>query len=148
MMGSISAELMILRKRAATWILLGLWAAMAGLFAYVLPYADYRGQSGPGRTASLNELLPRQLVANELGGYPFFGGVLVLILGAITMGSEFGFGTFKTLFTQRPGRLQIFGGKLIALGVTLIGFVMATFVVAAVASQVIANRESAATAWP
>src|SRR5690606_26835971 len=62
MFGSIAAELMVLRKRAATWILLGLWAAMAGFFAYVLPYADYRGATGAERQQALTELLPEQMV--------------------------------------------------------------------------------------
>ena len=120
MTGSISAELMILRKRTATWVLLGLWATMAGFFAYILPYADYRNQTGAARQTSLNDLLPHEFVGNVLGGYPFFGGVLILILGVLTLGSDFGWGTLKTLFTQRPGRLQVFGSKLIAVGITLI----------------------------
>jgi ABC-2 type transport system permease protein len=148
MIGGISAELMILRKRTATWVLLGLWATMAAFFAYVLPYADVRGQTGSARAASLNELLPHQFVGNVLGGYPFFGGVLILILGVLTLGSDFGWGTLKTLFTQGPGRLQVFGAKLIALGVTLIAFVLSSFATSAIASYIIANRESAAVDWP
>jgi ABC-2 type transport system permease protein len=148
MIGSISAELMILRKRTATWVLLGLWAAMAAFFAYVLPYADYRNQNGVGRQSSLNELLPHQFVGNVLGGFPFFGGVLVLILGVLTLGSDFGWGTLKTLFTQRPGRLQVFGAKLIAVGIVLVGFVVASFGTSAISSFIIASREDASTAWP
>jgi ABC-2 type transport system permease protein len=148
MFGSISAELMILRKRTATWVLLGLWSAMAGLFAYVLPYADYRGATGPERQEALSELLPEQLVGSVLGGYPFFGGVLILILGVLTLGSDYGWGTLKTLFTQRPGRLHVFGAKLIALGITIVGFIVSTFVVAAAASAFIAGREDAPVNCP
>lgn len=148
MFGSIAAELMVLRKRAATWILLGLWAAMAGFFAYVLPYADYRGATGAERQQALTELLPEQMVSSVLGGYPFFGGVMILILGVLTLGSDYGWGTLKTLFTQRPGRLQVFGAKLIALGIAIVGFVVSTFVVAAAASAFIASREDAPINWP
>lgn len=148
MIGSISAELMILRKRTATWILLGLWAVMAAFFAYVLPYADYGNATGVARQESLNDLLPNQFVGNVLGGFPFFGGVLVLILGVLTLGSDYGWGTLKTLFTQRPGRLQVFGAKLIALGIVLIGFVAASFTTAAISSAVIASREDAPMNWP
>jgi ABC-type transport system involved in multi-copper enzyme maturation permease subunit len=148
MIGSISAELMILRRRAATWILLGLWAALAAFFAYILPYADYRGMTGAAKQQALNDLLPSAFVGSVLGGYPFFGGVLILILGVLALGSDYGWGTLKTLFTQRPGRLQVFGAKLIALGITLVGFVLASFATSAVASALIASRENAPMDWP
>ena len=35
----IAAELLVLRKRAATWILLGIWTLLGVFFAYVVPYA-------------------------------------------------------------------------------------------------------------
>ena len=148
MIRSISAELMILRKRTATWVLIGLWAAMAAFFAYILPYANYGTQTGVERQESLNELLQQQFVGSVLGGFPFFGGVLILILGVLTLGSDFGWGTLKTLFTQRPGRLQVFGAKLIALGIVIVGFVLASFATSAIASLLIASREGASTDLP
>ena len=148
MIRSISAELMILRKRTATWVLIGLWAAMAAFFAYILPYANYGNQTGVERQESLIELLPQQFVGSVLGGFPFFGGVLILILGVLTLGSDFGWGTLKTLFTQRPGRLQVFGAKLIALGIVIVGFVLASFATSAIASLLIASREGASTDLP
>jgi ABC-2 type transport system permease protein len=148
MIGSISAELLVLRKRTATWVLLGLWATLAAFFAYVLPYADYRGMTGAARQTALNELLPHQFVGNVLGGFPFFGGVLILILGVLTLGSDFGWGTLKTLFTQRPSRLQVFGAKLIALGIVIVGFVIASFATSAISSVVVASRENAPIDWP
>jgi ABC-2 type transport system permease protein len=148
MIGSISAELMILRKRTATWILLGLWTAAAAFFAYILPYATYRNESGVARQQSLNDLLPQQFVGNVLGGYPFFGGALILILGVLTLGSDYGWGTLKTLFTQRPGRLQVFGAKLTAVGIVLIGFVVSSFATAAISSALVASREDAPVNWP
>jgi ABC-2 type transport system permease protein len=148
MIGSIGAELMILRKRAATWILIGLWTVMAAFFGYLLPYLSYRNDVGAARQAALDDLLPRHFVGNILGGFPFFGGVLILILGVLTLGSDYGWGTLKTLFTQRPSRLQVFGAKLAALGVVLVAFVVASFTVAAIGSYLIANRENAPTDWP
>ncbi len=35
----VIAELLVLRKRAATWILLGIWTLLGVFFAYVVPYA-------------------------------------------------------------------------------------------------------------
>ncbi len=148
MIGSIAAELMVLRKRASTWILLGIWMALAAFFGYVLPYATYRNGGEGARPASLADLLPERFVGTVLGGFPFFGGVLILILGVLTLGSDYGWGTLKTLFTQRPGRLQVFAAKLVALGIVLVAFVVGSFATSALASALIAVREDAPLDWP
>ena len=130
-MTSIAAELLVVRKRSSTWILLGIWSALAVLFAYVIPYVEYlNGSSG----AELDPLLPRSLAGNVIGGFPFFGGVFALMLGVLAFGSEYGWGTLKTLFLQRPGRLHVFGSKLLALGGVLVPFVLAAFALSAGAS--------------
>jgi ABC-2 type transport system permease protein len=145
MIHSLSAELLVLRKRMSTWILLGIWPLLALVFAYVVPYATYLNE--PGRE-SLADVLPERLVGNVLVGFPFFGGVFALMLGVLTFGSEYGWGTLRTLFTQRPGRLHVFGAKLLALAVALVPFVLVVFAVGAVASSVIALREGVAVDWP
>ena len=55
-----------------------------------------------------------------------FGGALVLILGALAVGSGYGWGTWKTVFTQGPSRPAAFGGTLVALLVLVAGLVLAT----------------------
>jgi ABC-2 type transport system permease protein len=145
MMTSLSAELLVLRKRSATWILLGLWAALALAFAYVVPYLQYLDD--PQREP-LAEILPERLVGTLMGGFPFFGGVLALILGVLSVGSDYGWGTLRTLLTQRPGRLQVLGAKLLALAIALVPFVLAVFVIGALTTSVIALREDAAADWP
>jgi ABC-2 type transport system permease protein len=83
-----------------------------------------------------------------MGGFPFFGGVLALMLGVLTFGSEYGWGTLRTLFIQRPGRLRVFAAKLLALAVALVPFVLVVFAVGALASSTIALREGADIALP
>jgi ABC-type transport system involved in multi-copper enzyme maturation permease subunit len=39
-------------------------------------------------------------------------------------GSEYGWDTLRTLFTQRPGRLQVLAAKLAALAIALVPFVL------------------------
>jgi ABC-2 type transport system permease protein len=134
-----------MRKRASTWILLGIWAALALVFAYAVPYAQYLNGSAQ---APLGDVLPQNLVGTLLQGFPFFGGVLALMLGVLAFGSEYGWGTLKTLLTQRPGRLRVFGAKLLALAVTLVAFVLVVFALGALASSAIALREGADVAWP
>jgi ABC-2 type transport system permease protein len=142
---SVAAELLVVRKRLSTWILLGIWTLLALVFAYVVPYVTYL--NGESR-APLTDLLPQHLVGNLLGGFPFFGGVFALQLGVLAFGSEYGWGTLKTLFTQRPGRLRIFAAKLLALAATLVPFVLVVFALGALASYAIALREGADVAWP
>ena len=51
-MRSVAAELLVLRKRASTWILLGVWVVLGLLFAYLLPYLTYRAApDGPVNAA-------------------------------------------------------------------------------------------------
>jgi ABC-2 type transport system permease protein len=70
------------------------------------------------------------------------------MLGVLALGSEYGWGTLKTLFTQRPGRLHVFGSKLLAVAVALVPFVLVVFAVGALASAAIALREGAQIVWP
>jgi ABC-2 type transport system permease protein len=140
----ITAELLVLRKRAATWILLGIWTFLGVFFAYVIPYA-LDPEDAPG---GLEQYLPESLVGTLIAGFPFFGGVFALMLGVFALGSEYGWDTLKTLFTQRPGRLRVLGAKLAALGIVLVAFVLAVFVAGAVASYVIAQIEGAPVSWP
>jgi len=146
-MRSVTAELLVVRKRSSTWILLGIWSALAVLFAYVIPYVEYLNGSGPG-PRSLEQLLPAQLAGNLVEGFPFFGGVIALMLGVLGLGSEYGWGTLKTLFIQREGRLHVFAAKLLALGAVLVPFVLSVFALGAAASYVIALREGSAVDWP
>lgn len=142
---SVLAELLVLRKRTSTWILLGIWTTLALVFAYVVPYVTYLNNP---QEQPLSDVLPQQLVGELMGGFPFFGGVLALMLGVLTFGSEYGWGTLRTLFIQRPGRLQVFAAKLLALALALIPFVVVVFGVGALASSAIGLREGADIALP
>lgn len=145
MIGNIRSELLLVRKRASTWILLGIWTALALTFAYVVAYVTYL--NGTGRE-SLEDLLPQSLVGTTMAGFPFFGGVLALMLGVLTVGSEYGWGTLKTVLTQGPGRLEVFAAKLVALALALVPFVLVVFGLGALASLAIALREGADVVWP
>jgi ABC-2 type transport system permease protein len=149
--GSIAAELLVLRKRRSTWILLGIWTALAIFFSYLLPYVEYRtGDIGAREQdeTPLEDLLPESLVGHLSVGFPFFGGVFAIMLGVLALGSEYGWGTLRTVFVQRPGRLRVFAAKLVALGVGLVPFVLSVVAVGAVASYAIAWAEGVEANWP
>jgi ABC-2 type transport system permease protein len=145
MSDSIRAELLIMRKRTSTWILLGLWATLALVFAYAVPYATFLNGSAPD---ALSDVLPGNLVESLMGGFPFFGGVLALMLGVLTFGSDYGWGTLKTLFMQRPGRMRVFAAKLVALAAAVAAMVLVVYVFGVLASYTIAIVEGADLAPP
>ncbi len=173
---SFRAETLKLRKRPATWVLALLWVIIVA-FSYFSTYAFIAnapppgpppGAQGPnGETLSpeaqqqmqaqeqafndaiLQSLYPENLVSNVLtGGVTNVGAALILILGALAVGSEYGWGTFKTSMTQRPGRLGVLFGKLLAFAVALVLFVLLGFATAALCGFIIARLESAAVDWP
>lgn len=151
MLGSVSAELLLLRKRVGVWVLLGIWFALAIIFGYVFPYISYISGNtfgGPDGAASLAEMLPAQMIDTTISGFPFFGGALVLMLGVLAAGSDYSWNTPKTILTQGPGRVRVFTAKLLAIGVALIPFVLVAFGGAAVSSALIAWREGGALDWP
>jgi ABC-type transport system involved in multi-copper enzyme maturation permease subunit len=147
-MGSIAAQILVLRKRTSTWILMGIWVLLGIMFSHLLPYLTYRGGADGPTQPSLPALLPEGLAENLLAGFPFFGGVFALMLGVLAIGSDYGWDTLKTLLTQRAGRLRLLFAKVVAIGVALVPFVLVLFVVGAGASYAIASAEDAAVQWP
>jgi ABC-2 type transport system permease protein len=154
MIGSFKAEILKLRKRPATWVLLGVVLGLIQLFGYVLPYSSWLTSDQNFRTQGLDPqavlagVLPGELVPTSLGGFPVFVGALALILGALAAGSEYGWGTMQTALTQRPGRLATYGGKLLALAVSTLFLVLVTFALNATVAGVIATIESRPLDYP
>ena len=154
MIGSFKAEILKLRKRPATWVLLGVVLALTQLFGYILPYSSWLTSDQNFRTQGLDPqavlagVLPGELVPTSLGGFPVFAGALALILGALATGSEYGWGTLQTALTQRPSRLATYGGKLLALAASSLFIVLATLVLNAIVASVIAIVESRPLDYP
>jgi len=168
MISSLGAELLKLRKRPSTWVLALIWLATIILFNYTLAYAllsnappptvpegtpkaqreQLREQQEELQKEQLEFLYPENLVSYLAPGFPNLGAPVALILGALAVGSEYGWSTFKTVLTQRPGRLALFFGKLLALGVVLILLLVLTFASGAASGYVIAGLEGAAAGSP
>lgn len=155
MAASFGAEILKLRKRPATWVLMLVFAAATLLFGYLFTYLFIvnapEGQAGlpqEARDGILQFLIPESVLGNVLGTFASFGSALALILGALAMGSEYGWDTFKTILTQRPGRLGFLAGKLLAVGSLLLAITLVILAAGAVASYVIASAEDAAVEWP
>ena len=54
-------------------------------------------------------------LANALGVAHYIGLLLVMILGASTVGAEYGWGTLRTALTKGTGRWQFLGAKALSL---------------------------------
>jgi ABC-2 type transport system permease protein len=155
MNGSYRAELSKLVRWPAVWVLAAALLVLSQVFGYLIPYAAYRSGGGGGFAAAgestaqlLADVLPGRLVPNTLGGFPVFAGALALILGGIATGSEYGWRTLKTIVTQRPRRLTVLGGKLLATTTIVFALVLAVFALSALWSWVIAMTEGRPANWP
>ena len=63
-------------------------------------------------------------------------------------GGEYGWGTVKTMLTQRPGRSSVLGGQLLALLIALVAGVVVLFVAGAATAAGIALAEDRSLVWP
>jgi ABC-2 type transport system permease protein len=154
MSGSYRAELLKLVRWPAMWILTAVLLVLSQVFGYLIPYVAYRSGGGSGFAAGetpaqlLADLLPGRLVPNTLGGFPLFAGAIALIIGALVAGSEYGWGTLKTILAQRPRRLSVLAGKLLSIETGILALVLAVFAASALWSWVIAATEGRPANWP
>src|SRR6266511_907577 len=151
MRASLSAELLKLRKRPATWVV-GAVFVLISLFAFGFPYLSYRRDAVLDGARSTEELLeaalPASLVPSALSAWPLLGGAVALVFGVLLAGSEYSWDTLKTVLTQRPGRLATLAGKVAAAALLTGAGVVASTAVDALASLAVAAAEHRAVAWP
>ena len=152
MIASLRAELLRLRKWPVTWVITGVWLTLNVFFGYLLDYLSYRDAVGGGdqrlADALLAQLSPAQVPSTMVTGLPMFGSALVLILAALSTGSGYGWNTWRTVFTQGPGRLSALGGTMLALAVVLVVFTVLTLLTDLAASSIVMTAAGQALAWP
>lgn len=96
----------------------------------------------------LAALPPAQPTGQEHTGYAVWGGALIVVLRALTVGSEYGWGTLKTLLASRAGRLPGLGGHMAGPFSLLVQLVLTAFDLGAASSYPIAASEHASLAAP
>jgi ABC-type transport system involved in multi-copper enzyme maturation permease subunit len=147
MIATIKAEWRKNRVRPAFLVGAALVAGLTVLFYGVGWYqATHPGNSD--HPVVLATLYPDQFVLGVLGaGFPL-GAALAIVIGALVAGSEYGWGTLKTSFTQGPGRLTVWAGRC-AVFMVWMGFITAAlFATGAAASSVVALGEGHTITWP
>lgn len=157
MLASLSFELLKLRKRMAVWVLDAILVFFVLFFDYFQFYSaieslEAGGIDPTGQISDVREfreyLLPGSVTVNVAGLLSFFGGPIALILGALAAGSEYGWGTLKTTLTQRPGRLSILSGKVLAMGVVVAVLSLLALGAGAIGSYVVAGLFEEPVDWP
>jgi ABC-2 type transport system permease protein len=157
MLAVIQWEYFKFLKRPAVWVSIGILLVLAVGLGYALFYALYT-YSPPSSSAGLPkgvklsdfkiQLYPAAFAQYTISFWDTLGGVFALILGVLSQGSEYGWGTIKTLYTQRPGRLELLAGKVIALLLWVLLMVVWLFLVDAASSYVVALIDGKSTLFP
>ncbi len=147
MIATIKAEWRKNRFRPAFLISSGLVAAVVVLVFMTNWYqATHPGQSD--RPIPLAMLFPDQFVNDVMGaGFPL-GAAMAIVLGAIVAGSEYSWGTLKTLFTQGPGRLTTWSGRIVVFTAWMAILSAILFAVGAACSVLIVTVNNHAIVWP
>jgi hypothetical protein len=144
---SARADLLRVRKWPAAWVTVVTWLVLTALFGYVFNYVSYRSGganfASEGSTADqlLTSVLPQNVPEVIIGGTPMFGGALMMVFGAIVAGSGYGWGSWKTVFTQGPSRAAVTLGSMLSVTAVVVATVIGTVVLAFAISTGIALVE-------
>jgi len=151
---SSRAELLRLRRWPAVWLTLGVWFFLALMFGYLFNYFSYKtgdlsfSNEGASTATIFAELLPAAAPNMLLQGMPMFGGALMIVLGGLVAGNGYGWGTWKTIFTQGPSRRAVMTGSMLTLSVLIVIVVLLTAALCFGVSVTIALTEGADLVWP
>jgi ABC-type transport system involved in multi-copper enzyme maturation permease subunit len=153
MIASFRAEAVKMRKRWANWILAGIFLAFIVLLVYVIIYVALTGSSrnvgGPIPASVLKRsTFPENLVPTVLDNAASIGAAIMIILGALSTASEYGWLTVQTILIQRPGRTAVLLGKVIALAITTLLICIAVMASSAAISAVLVSIDGGLSSWP
>ena len=151
---STRAELFRLRRWPAFWVTVAAWLLLNALFNYVFNFVTYTSgdnsfsNQGESRADVLASIVPSGVADQLPQGAPLFGGAIMMVLGAIVAGNGYGWGTWKTVFTQGPSRLATMVGSMSAVVVLVVGLVAATLLTDVAMALGVAGLESQPVTWP
>jgi hypothetical protein len=135
-------------------VTLGVWVLLSMMFGYLFNYFSYKtgdlsfSNEGASTATIFAELLPAAVPNVLIQGMPMFGGALMLVLGGLVAGNGYGWGTWKTIFTQGPSRRTAVSGSILTLTGIVAGIVLLTLVLCFSVSVLIALTEGADLVWP
>lgn len=149
MIGVIRAELTKLARRPGIRVITAVWPLLGLIFGYLIPFLLRNMDEIQTAGVDLEDtLLPGAFVANAISGFPQFGVGLVVILGALAVGSEYGWGTVGSTLIQGPTRTSVHLGRLAALLLVALLYTVLALGVAALASMAAATALAEPMAFP
>src|SRR4029077_18562726 len=153
MIASLRAESLKTRKRWANWILFAILLAWIVLLSYLTFYLVIRlsphSIQGPVPASVLKRrLFPENFVPTVLNAAESIGAAIMLIFGALSTASEYGWLTVQTILIQKPTRSAVLGGKLLGAGITAVVVSLALLGVTALSSYVVVTIDSSSSSWP
>ena len=153
MIASLRAESVKTRKRWANWILFAILLAWIVLLSYLTFYLVVRlsphSIQGPVPASVLKRrLFPENYVPTVLNAAESIGAAIMLIYGALSTASEYGWLTVQTILIQKPTRWAVLAGKLLGAGITTVLVGLAMLGITALASYVVVTVDNSSSAWP
>ena len=153
MIASFRAENLKARKRWANWILIGILLAWILLLTYLTLFLvvtlSPKSIQGPVPASLLKRrLFPENFVPTVLGAAGTIGAAIMLIFGALSTASEFGWLTVQTILIQKPTRAAVLLGKFLALAGATILIGILVFGAAALASFAAVTLDGSSSSWP
>ncbi|MDQ6899178.1 MAG: ABC transporter permease [Candidatus Dormibacteraeota bacterium] len=148
MIRSIAAEFRKVRQRPA---LLFSALTIVGIVALIYAVSYYQAlqpSTGQRGAVSLASLYPAGFVATVIGIVPGLIGAVAVVLGAISVGTEYQWSTIKTQLLQGPGRLTTLFSKFVILAAWMALLTVAFYATAAAGSLSVALLQQHSIAWP
>ena len=153
MIASFNAEVLKSRKRSGNWILFFVLLTLLLAFGYVITYLvlthpPKRFESPIPPSILKRETFPENLLADVLSSMTTLGAAIMIILGALSSASEYGWLTVQTILVQKPGRTAVLAGKLLNLAVTVFLICVAVLGAAALTSFILVSIDGSTSNFP
>ena len=154
MIASLRADGLKMRKRWANWIMVAILVAWLVLLVYALLYlvvktqpASLRGSQVPA-SVLIRQIFPENFIPTVLSTAASIGAAIMIIFGALSTASEYGWSTVQTILIQKPGRTAVLGGKGLALFVATVLISIAALAVSALSAYVVVTVHGSSSSWP
>ena len=161
MLRALRSEVFRMRRRWMPWIVLGIIAVL-GVVLYELVYFSVNAQlqllrsgnapssvTGPGGVAAmtaqleetLQQLRPSRVAELGVSFVAGIGSVLLIVFSASHMGTEFGWGTLRTLIASGESRAAFLATKLGSIAIFVLAFT-ALGVISVVAGSFVVSTQA------
>jgi ABC-type transport system involved in multi-copper enzyme maturation permease subunit len=148
MIATIKAEWRKSRFRPAFLVSSGVIAAITVMAWGISWYQAINSVVNDRGPVNIATLYPDQFVNFVMGAAFPLGAAIAIVVGALYAGSEYSWGTLKTMLTQQPGRVTVWTGRLAVFALWMGIMTVVLFVFGAANSVVVATFQNHAISWP